>query len=344
MVSATQSSPSPPSQLHPGNLEYIPDDVLQEILSHLPTLTPHQVLFGWLGDWPIIPSTLLVRTPVLRALSQTSRLLRSRCLPMAWRNLELCTVRLPKHEEMSYITMYGAIHDATENAVHVLNACPYLLPLIQTVSIIVTYIRFPMIVPALAACLAKLPNLTTIQVIHAELMAAGAVKMGFQGQRLPSVRRITLPDSVHPILQSLPNVEEVICIEGSGHEIIDSLVNGDCRRVRMLKGITAPLSSLVTLLPGLRYIEVLRGPKDWDLKPLADFPLLETIEIAIYCVDESNPQPIELIRDRIKEASNILKANASPSNEKVVIVTQWKGLLGRSESGIEDVTHEVIRV
>lgn len=77
---------------------------------------------------------------------------------------------------------------------------------------------------------------------------------------------------------------------------------------------------------------------------MVDFPLLEIIEISIYCVEESHPHPVELIRDRIKEAQDVLKANASFSKEKAVIVTRWKGFLGRSESGVEDVTHEIIKV
>lgn len=72
--------------------ERIQDDVLHEILSHLPTLNDRHVLFG--GDKPprVIPSHSLVRMLTLRVLSQTSQLLQSRCLVMAWRRVELCGV------------------------------------------------------------------------------------------------------------------------------------------------------------------------------------------------------------------------------------------------------------
>jgi len=117
-----------PFQTGPG-LDRIPDDVLHEILSYLPTLDDRHVLFGCDSHPPVIPATALVRTPTLRALSKTSRLLRSRCLAMAWRNVELCTASLPKHN----VIFYKVIGEATQAAVRVLKTCPHLLPLIQFV-------------------------------------------------------------------------------------------------------------------------------------------------------------------------------------------------------------------
>lgn len=117
-----------PFQTGPS-LERVPDDVLHAILSYLPTLSDAHVLFGHNLTPPVIPSSMLVRTPTLRALSQTSRLLRSRCLAMAWQRVELCGASIPKHN----VTFYRAIGEATKTGVRVLNACPHLLPLIQYV-------------------------------------------------------------------------------------------------------------------------------------------------------------------------------------------------------------------
>ena len=115
---------------HTGpSLERIPDDVLHEILSYLPTLTDRHVLLGNRGNPPVIASSSLVRTPTLRALSKTSRLLRSRCLAMAWRSVELCRASMPELTD----PFYWAVGEATKAAVRVLKACPHLLPLIQFV-------------------------------------------------------------------------------------------------------------------------------------------------------------------------------------------------------------------
>lgn len=68
------------------------------------------------------------------------------------------------------------------------------------------------------------------------------IKNGFEGKRFPSVRRIFLPSTAHEIVKSCPNVEEVVCTKGSGSTIVRSLVKGKCHRVRILKGISAPLA------------------------------------------------------------------------------------------------------
>lgn len=126
--SAQPQSFNIPFQTGP-TLERIPDDVLHQIIAYLPTLEDRHVLLGWRRHPPVIPSTSLVRTPTLRVLSQTSRVLRSRCLAMAWQRVELCGASLPKHK----VTFYKAIGNATQTGVRVLKACPHLLPLIQFV-------------------------------------------------------------------------------------------------------------------------------------------------------------------------------------------------------------------
>ena len=79
-------------------------------------------------------------------------------------------------------------------------------------------------------------------VIHAHSQMTTAVKNGFEGKRFPSVRRISLPCSAHEIIKSCPNVEEVICTEGNGSTIIGSIIKGNCQQVRILKGISAPIT------------------------------------------------------------------------------------------------------
>lgn len=68
------------------------------------------------------------------------------------------------------------------------------------------------------------------------------IEDGFEGEQFPSVRRISLPGSAHGIIRCCPDVEEVICTEGNGSKIVGSLVKGNCRQVRILKGIDAPLT------------------------------------------------------------------------------------------------------
>jgi hypothetical protein len=80
-------------------------------------------------------------------------------------------------------------------------------------------------------------------VIHAHSQMTTAIKNGFEGKRFPSVRRITLPCPAHEIIKRCPNLEEVTCSEGDGSTIVGSLVKGNCRQVRVIKGIRPPLTA-----------------------------------------------------------------------------------------------------
>ncbi|KAG6375870.1 hypothetical protein JVT61DRAFT_2734 [Boletus reticuloceps] len=327
---SAQPLPSIPFQSGP-NLERIPDEVLHEALSYLPTLRDHHVLFGYRLTPPVIPSTLLVRSSTLRALSQTSRLLRSRCLAMAWQQIELCGAE-------QNVSFYRAIGEATRTGTRVLKACPHLLPLVQTVSIVLTRYQSAEIIPAFAACLATLPNLTTIQVIHAHSQMTTAIKNGFQGKQFPSVRRISLPSSAHEIVKSCPNLEEVTCTEGDGSTIIGSLVKGKCQELRVLKDIDAPLKRLVKVVPNLRHIGVRMGA---NMTPLADFPFLDTIEFIDNFGSQLSAAPYT------GQASEVLKQNKSQA-EKTVLLTKWTGTWDygeyKNDADKAFVTREAIKV
>ncbi|KAI9570819.1 hypothetical protein HD554DRAFT_2169953 [Boletus coccyginus] len=322
----------------PGpSLDRVPDDILHEILSYLPTLDDRHVLYGCLRNPPVVPDTSLVRTRTLRALSKTSRLLRSRCLAMAWRSVELCTASLPKHN----VIFYKVIGEAIQAGIRVMKTCPHLLPLIQTVSVVLTRYHSAEIIPAFAACLATLPNLAVIQVIHAHTQMTTAIKNGFEGKRLPSVRRITLPGSAHEIIKSCPNLEEVVCTDGNGSTIIGSLVRGNCTQVRVLKGISAPLTRL-KLLPNLTHIGVEEGG---NVTPLANFPLLDTIEILVHYSFTKDLPLSELATSDVKQASEILKKNKSEA-EKRVLLTKLNVVWDHTEFDIDNgyMIREAIRV
>ncbi|KAF8432408.1 hypothetical protein L210DRAFT_3558364 [Boletus edulis BED1] len=242
------------------SLERIPDDVLLEIVSHLPTYLPtidnrRDRMFD---TYPVygIRSTMPARTPTLRALSQTSRLLRSRCLALAWQRTEFLG---PNIWRLDVSFDSEAIGKGTYGSIHVLKACPYLLPLIRTVSVILTTYRKAEIIPAFAACLATLPNLNTIHFVHIEWRMPTVIRNAFRGKRFPSVRRISLPSSAHEIIKRCPNLEEVTCVDGDGSKIVQSLVEAKCHQVRILKGITTPLTRLVDLVPNLTHASVAKG-------------------------------------------------------------------------------------
>ena len=120
-----------PFQTGPS-LERIPDDILYELISYLPTLPIHHVLFG-VGHPSRIPSDSLIRMPTLRALSRTSRLLRSRCLAVAWKNIELWG----DNPRVRGLEAHMAIRKIVMAYMRTLKECPYLLPLIKFVTALV---------------------------------------------------------------------------------------------------------------------------------------------------------------------------------------------------------------
>ncbi|KAF8431458.1 hypothetical protein L210DRAFT_3560404 [Boletus edulis BED1] len=196
------------------------------------------------------------RTPTLRALSQTSGLLRSRCLALAWQRTEFLGPNFWRLD----VSLDEAIGKGTYGSIHVLKACPYLLPLIRSDGVRHSdNVPNGEIIPAFAACLATLPNLNTIQVVHIERRILTVIRNAFRGKRFPSVRRISLPASAHEIIKRCPNLEEVTCVDEDGSKIVQSLVEAKCHQVRILKGITTPLTRLVDLVPNLTHASVAKG-------------------------------------------------------------------------------------
>ncbi|KAF8126616.1 hypothetical protein EV363DRAFT_1337907 [Boletus edulis] len=332
VTSTVTKSPSPDSEsnsvVSAQPTSFIPfqtgpslDDVLLEVVSYLPTHfstfnnRPERIL---IHPMYVILCTTPARTPILRALSQTSRLLRSRCLPLVWQRTAFWGPNFGRLDA----SFDEAIGKRNYSSLHVLKACPYLLPLIRTVSVMLTTYQKAEIIPAFADCLATLPNLNTTQIIYTDFRMQTAIKNAFRGKRFPSVRRISLPSCAHEIIKRCPNLEEVICVDEDGNKIIQSIVEGKCHQVRILKGISAPLTRLVDLVPNLTHASVAMGS---DMTPLTNFPFLGTIEILIDCDINVDLPLSEFAALDIGRAREILKGNKSQA-EKTVVLTKSNNL------------------
>ncbi|KAF8129187.1 hypothetical protein EV363DRAFT_1134803, partial [Boletus edulis] len=180
------------------------------------------------------------------------------------------------------------------------------------------------IIPEFAACLATSPNLDTIEVIYAEWEMQTDVKNAFRCKRFPSVQRISLPSFAHEIIRGCRNLEEVTCVDGGGSKIVQTLVEGKCHQVRILKGISAPLTQLVNLVPNLTHASVVpkvNEPFSVSLTSLhsrtslTSFPFLDTIEILVnyYVRWFSEFAALDI---KVRE---ILKGNKSQAQKTVVL-------------------------
>ncbi|KAH7922308.1 hypothetical protein BV22DRAFT_1037638 [Leucogyrophana mollusca] len=318
-------------------LDRIPDDVLLEILSHLSTITEGHVLYCHYQAPPAVPVETRERTDVLRALSQTCKLLRTRCFPLAWRRFEVCTAP-------PSTSFYRVLGEAMKTKMSCLGEATHLLPLLQTVTVGLTRYQVADIIPAFARCLASMPNLHTVEVVHAHSQMTTALKQAFEGRTFPTVRKIVLPSCAHEILRCCSGVEDVACNEDSGSTIIGAIVKGNCTDVRKLIGISAPIKRLVKVIPNLRIISVANQVP--AVEALSQFPKLEVIEVDLFM---STPvvrkdKSLALQAPKIIEAArNVLKGNQSTAEKTIRLrLTERRWYFKRSVA--ERDILEVVRV
>lgn len=91
--------------------------------------------------------------------------------------------------------------------------------------------------PVFARCLLALPNLHTIQVVHAHSAMTTAIKVAFVGVVLRGVRNVILPSCAHEILRCCPKVEDVTCNEDDGSKLVGALAATKCTELRTIRGI-----------------------------------------------------------------------------------------------------------
>jgi hypothetical protein len=116
--------------------------------------------------------------------------------------------------------------------------CPPMLIRIVTVSL--TRYKASTILPAFANCLAVLPNLHTIQVVHANTQMTTAIKTAFKGHTFLSVRTVVVPSCAHEILRRCPGVEDLTCNKDIDDEskLIGALASAKCGNLKTLRGIS----------------------------------------------------------------------------------------------------------
>jgi len=81
--------------------------------------------------------------------------------------------------------------------------------------------RDPEIMQLFVDCLPALGRLHTLEIAPTSLPLVTLFSNAFKtGPQCPSVRKLIAPSGVHPILQSLPNLEELVCTRGEKPHIL----------------------------------------------------------------------------------------------------------------------------
>jgi len=254
----------------------------------------------------------------LRALSQTCKDLRSVCLPPAWERLEACT-----HAKTSG-QFFKEVGTALERKSDGLLKCKHLLPHVRIVNVSLTRYQTGTILPAFAECLAALPNLNTIQVVHAHSQMTTPIRNAFRGKSFPTVRTVIMPSCAHEILRCCPAVEDLTCNENDGSKLVGALVAAKCNNLRTLRGIspsTAQAKRLVKTAPNLNSIYI--HAHEPFVQEFSVFKHLFTIYLQLsprLCEKGQEKQLEATISKCIKIARGILEQNTSPGKKLIKLI------------------------
>ncbi|CAL1707384.1 unnamed protein product [Somion occarium] len=224
----------------------------------------------------------------LHALSQTSRALREYCLPRAWERLEACIEYGPEHG-----VWYKQVSNRLRNISNGLAESPELAQHVQIATVSLTRCSVDVILPAFTRCLERLPNLHTLQIVHAHSQMSTALKDTFESKRFPQIRTIILPSCAQSVLRACPEVRHVTCNEDNGGELVTAIL-ASCKKVEILRGIT-PESAIVKHLskaaPHLRELGIIscavhswpkvREISPYDIRELGKLTNLSNITIMV---------------------------------------------------------------
>lgn len=74
-------------------------------------------------------------------------------------------------------------------------------------------------------CLEALPSLHTLEIAPGDRNMTGLTRVTFKDPlSFPSIRKVTIPLTVHPILSRLPNLEELVCFSGPSGKSVKPLL------------------------------------------------------------------------------------------------------------------------
>ncbi|KAF7309008.1 hypothetical protein MKEN_01101800 [Mycena kentingensis (nom. inval.)] len=294
----------------------LPLELLWLISSHfgLRIEIPQPILRG--DGNPVLPREFRERTSALRALSNTCAYLREIFRPMLWQSWNVCV------EPWNSAAFYKALGDKLLKASNALvrESNKETISFIRVVNVVLTRYSSNEVLPAFARCLTQIPNLHTLQIVHAHTQMTTHLKNGFDGVSIPTLQRIVLPEWAHEVLRCCPNVRHVICTAGAGGKLVTAIAKA-CPKVEIVEGfwISEPnlLKRLIKGAPNITEVRVQPHHADADnIKALAGFKKLTSIQffhevsleqIHAGTTDADLEIPSE-IKDKIPAAREVLRS------------------------------------
>ncbi|KAJ7686694.1 hypothetical protein B0H17DRAFT_1204118 [Mycena rosella] len=231
------------------------------------------------SDDPSLPLEYHERSDSLRALSQTCHALRLTFLPILWECWNACVeVRAPT----SSPTFWKALGDQLKRSSVRLAREPELLSYIRTVNVILTRYSSAEVIPPFARCLNRMPNMHTLQIVHAHTAMTTHLKNGFANTSLPTVRKIILPSWAHEVLRCCPEVTHVICNGDDGGKLVSAIAKC-CKKVEIIEGFQLRdpnvMKRLIKAAPNLIEIKFNQVPSQATIEGLSGFKKLSVIQL-----------------------------------------------------------------
>ncbi|KAJ7464630.1 hypothetical protein FB451DRAFT_442814 [Mycena latifolia] len=242
---------------------------------------PVEVPVGHLGHTtdPALPLEYYDRSDALRALSQTCYALRLTFLPMLWECMNICVKSRTGKDSTFWKSLGDQLKRTSEGLVHELELLSY----IGTVNVILTRYSSAEVLPPFARCLTLMPNMHTLQIIHAHTAMTTHLKNGFANTRLTNVRKIILPSWAHEVLRCCPEVTYVICVDGSDSSKLVSAIAKCCKKVEILEGFVwhdeKLMKRIIKAAPNLTEINFDCAPSLETIKSLSVFKKLTAIRL-----------------------------------------------------------------
>ncbi|CEL53462.1 hypothetical protein RSOLAG1IB_11394 [Rhizoctonia solani AG-1 IB] len=232
------SHPSFPISQIPRGFLALPPELMYQVISYFPEIGAEHILAGShrLGNWAGSSCNgldLLVRFDVLRALSQLSRSMRLRFLPLLWERFQVCLPPQSNPKEKWFYYIGPALERKSKGLLESRHLWPY----IKTVTVSLTGHHSSEAIPPFVKLLGVLPNVHTLEVLHRSHMQS-CLQTYFDGNLFPSIQRLVLSNRVHYILQCCPGIKEVTCSGEGGKDVISTLVRIGCPKLETLRRTT----------------------------------------------------------------------------------------------------------
>ncbi|KAF8646023.1 hypothetical protein AX16_007448 [Volvariella volvacea WC 439] len=316
----------------------LPVELFNEILSYFPEIPiPTTTIYYT----PLLSPVTLERSDALRALSQTCRSFREVLLPLLWQRLDASAIRFTttaqdadtfrRHEIPT--NWYLGISQALERKSLGLLQNPQFAAHVQLVNVTITRCSTSTVLPAFVRCLESLPNVHTLQIVHAHTQMTSHFKDHFEGHILSTIRTVVLPSHAHNVLRCCPEARKVVCNYDDGSKLVSAIAK-ECRKVEEMAGFKPDqkmMKRIIKAAPNLHTFRFGLVPSVETVNMLGSVKHISTVEIKTWSGSPLSKEEVFVnpeFKDPIRAAKAVL--TKSKSDRKELIIAHSVGWTTRS--------------